>query len=176
MRSATNFIFFKVVWALSLVGVSIGSPWLGAAGLCLFIIWHSRTSTHAPADFLLAAFAVVLGTLIDTVNIHTNVLVYEEAWPSEKLAPFWIMVLWANFALLMNGGLRWLQGKYLLAAAIGAFVGPLGYILGVRLGTASYASTKFEFALVTGTAWAIALPLLLFLAGYLRKNLQRSLA
>ena len=79
-------------------------------------------------------------------------------------------MLWANLALIMNGALRWLQGRYLMAAAIGAVIGPLGYMLGVKLGTASYAGDKLEFVLVTGISWMIALPLLLLVAERLRKQ------
>jgi hypothetical protein len=170
MKSAANLILFKIVYGLSLAGVSIGYPWLGAVGLLGFFIWHAKTSAHARADFLLVVIAVLLGTAVDTLNIQAGVLVYHEAWPSVHIAPFWIMVLWANFALIMNGALRWLQGRYALAAAIGAFFGPLGYVLGVKLGTAAYASDKLEFLLVTGTTWMIALPLLLFIAEKLRRH------
>ncbi len=170
MKSAANLILFKIVYGLSLAGVSIGFPWMGAVGLLGFFIWHAKTSSHAKADFILVAIAVMMGTIVDTINIHAGVLVYEEAWPSANLAPFWIMVLWANLALIMNGALRWLQGKYLLAAAIGAFIGPFGYTLGVKLGTANYASEKFDFVLVTGITWMIALPLLLCIAEKLRRD------
>lgn len=174
MKSAVNLVFFKIVYALSLAGVSIGFPWLGAIGLIGFGIWHYRTSKHAKVDFILVIIAVVLGTAVDTFNIHIGVLTYEAAWPSHNLAPFWIMVLWANFALIMNGALRWLQGRYLLAASIGAVIGPLGYTLGVKLGTASYASDKLEFFITTGLTWAVALPLLLYVAEYLRQYSSNS--
>lgn len=170
MKSATNLIFFKIVYGMSLAGVSIGFPWLGAIGLIGFLIWHAKTSAHAKADFILVGIAILLGTLVDTINIHTGVLVYQESWPSASIAPFWIMVLWANLALIMNGALRWLQGRYLMAAAIGAVFGPLGYMLGVKLGTASYAGDKLEFFLVTGISWMIALPLLLLTAERLRQQ------
>ncbi|MDG2155639.1 MAG: DUF2878 domain-containing protein [Gammaproteobacteria bacterium] len=170
MKSATNLILFKIVYGMSLAGVSIGYPWLGGVGLIVFLIWHAKTSVHAKADFILAGVAILLGTLVDTINIQTGVLVYHEAWPSAAIAPLWIMVLWANLALLMNGALRWLQGRYLMAAAIGALVGPLGYMLGVKLGTASYASDRLDFVLTTGVSWMIALPLLLLIAERLRQR------
>ena len=170
MKSAANLILFKIVYGLSLVGVSIGYPWLGAMGLLGFFVWHAKTSPHARADFILVGIAVILGAAVDTLNIQAGVLVYHEAWPSIHFAPFWIIVLWANFAIIMNGALRWLQGRYLLAAALGAFFGPFGYVLGVKLGTASYASGKLEFVLVTGITWMIALPLLLFISDKLRRR------
>jgi hypothetical protein len=43
-------------------------------------------------------------------------------------------------------------------------------MLGVKLGTASYAGDKLEFVLVTGISWMIALPLLLLIAERLRKQ------
>jgi len=168
MKSAANLILFKVVYGLSLVGVAAGSPWWGAAGLIVFIAWHARTCSHARADFILAGTAVVLGLLVDTINIHSGVLVYNAAWPSPDLAPFWILVLWANFALIMNGGLRWLQGRYMLAAVIGAIAGPLGYVIGIKLNAAAYGSTLTELIVVSSISWAVALPLLLFLAERLR--------
>jgi len=171
MKSAANLVLFKIVWGLSLVGVSLGSPWWGAAGLVIFLAWHYKTADHALADFKLAGFAVALGTIVDTINIHSGVLIYESAWPSTQIAPFWIMVLWANFALIINQSLKWMHGRYAFAAIIGAICGPLGYIVGVKLNTASYGSGMLEFILVTGITWAIAVPLLLYAAEQLKQSM-----
>jgi len=170
MKAAANLVLFKIVWGLSLIGVSVGSPWWGAAGLIVFILWHYKTSEHAIADFVLAGIAVALGTIVDTINIHSGVLIYKSAWPSTQIAPFWIMVLWANFALIMNQSLRWMHGRYLLAMVVGAIGGPLGYMVGVSLDAASFGESRIAFFLITGTTWAIALPLLLYIAERLRKS------
>jgi len=175
MKSAANVIFFKIVYGLSLVGVAAGSPWWGAVGLVAFLIWNAKTSEHPQADLVLVGVAVALGTVVDTINIHTGVLVYAEHWPSNDVAPFWIMVLWANFALIMNNGLRWLHDRYFLAALIGGVFGPLGYLIGIKLDAASLGRSIPELILVTGVTWALALPFLLFLAGYLsRASLKTS--
>jgi hypothetical protein len=43
--------------------------------------------------------------------------------PFEGLAPYWIVVMWANFGLTLDSCLRWLQRQLLFGAACGAVGG-----------------------------------------------------
>lgn len=62
--------------------------------------------------------------------------------------------------------MAWLQGKNVLAAALGAIAGPLCYEAGVRLGAASWLSPEAQvFALIyLAIVWAIAMPVFLYFA------------
>ncbi len=90
-------------------------------------------------------------------------------------APLWILALWANFALTMNGCLGWLRQRRVLAAALACVCGPVSYYGGIALGTATVTGESWQLFGAIGLAWAVALPLLLSLATQLSRNLHPEL-
>jgi hypothetical protein len=159
-----NLFFFKVVWAASLAGVVFGYEWSGLVMLAVFIAWHARTSPTARADFFLAVIAMAIGLLLDTLYIRAGLIVYEGSSLWQSFAPLWILGLWANFALTMNGCLGWLQQRRMIAGLLAAVCGPASYFGGVALGTARVTGDPWLLFGAIGLAWAIALPLLLTLS------------
>ena len=153
-----NLIFFKAVWAASLAGVVFGYEWAGLVLLTFFVAWHARTSPTAHADFLLAAIAMSIGLLLDTLYIRAGLIVYEGSPLWQSFAPLWILGLWINFALTMNGCLGWLQQRRLLAGALAAVCGPASYYGGIAVGTARVTGEPAVLFGAIGIAWAIALP------------------
>ena len=85
------------------------------------------------AKLLLAAAS--LGLLLDSLQLNLGLFRYPSGTPVTGLAPPWIVALWLQFATLLHFGLRWLAGRYLLAAALGFVGGPLSFWvrLAVRL-------------------------------------------
>ncbi len=160
MQSIANILFFKGVWFGSLFGAGTGRPWLGLVLLCAFAAWHFAHSRHREADLWLLGAAALTGLLLDTLFLQLGVLDYAHPLPSSQLAPFWIVVMWMNFALTLNLSMRWLQGRYLLSAALGLIGGPLAYIAGVELGAADWGMRTVNALVVIGIAWALAVPLL----------------
>ncbi|MGI9291390.1 MAG: DUF2878 domain-containing protein [Gammaproteobacteria bacterium] len=159
-----NLVLFKIVWAMSLAGVVIGYAWLGAAGLVAFMTWHAKTVRTAKADFYLAGVAVLVGLFLDTLYLQSGLIIYQGQTPWSGMAPVWILALWANFALTMNGCMAWLQQRKWLAALLSFIFGPLGYYGGIKLGTATINDNQWLLFFIIGVAWAVAVPLLLTLA------------
>ena len=175
MLVVSNLIFFKVVWAASLAGVVLGYAWAGLAMLTIFTAWHARMAPTARADFILAMIAVVIGLALDTLYVRAGLIVYEGNLFWSNAAPLWILALWANFALTMNGCLGWLRQRRMLAAALAFVCGPLSYYGGITLGTAQVTGEDWMLYGAIGIAWAVALPLLLFLAERLSEKLHPEL-
>lgn len=171
----TNLVFFKVVWAASLIGVVMGYAWAGLAMLSLFIAWHARTAPTARADFVLAGIAVIIGLALDTLYVRAGLIAYEGNLFWSNAAPIWILALWANFALTMNGCLGWLRQRRVLAAALAFVCGPLSYYGGIALGTATVTGESWLLFGAIGVAWAVALPMLLALATRLSATLHPEL-
>ena len=73
---------------------------------------------------------------------------------------------------MLNVALRSLQSHWGLAAALGCLGGPLAYYSGQRLGAARLAVPLWRSLLVLGAAWALAIPLLLWVARALRRRQQ----
>ena len=70
--------------------------------------------------------------------------------------------MWINFALTLNGSMRWLHGRYLLAAVLGAIGGPLAYVAGVKLGAAALLASSTLVYGALAVVWAGAVPLLVW--------------
>jgi len=171
MNVISNLIFFKVVWALSLFGVVIGYAWLGLLGLTFFSAWHAATASSAKADFLVAAIAVIVGLILDTLYIKSGLIAFNGELIWSEAAPLWILALWANFALTLNGCLRWLRERRLAAAALAFICGPVSYYGGIALGTATITGEHYLLFGAIGIAWSVAVPALLWLSLRIEREL-----
>jgi hypothetical protein len=165
-----NFLLFQSVYTLSLVGVLNNYAWLGCVGVAGFALWHARTAETAKTDFLLVGIAVVVGSLLDTLYMRSGLIAYNGELLWSGIAPLWILALWANFALTLNGCLRWLRSRLWLAAMLAGTGGPLSYYAGIRLGAATITGDPlFLFSLI-GITWGITVPLLLWLSTQLEQQ------
>ena len=170
MNPFINLVFFQLVWIVTVLGVNLNRALPGLAILCIFLIMHAIISATPRVDMILASIAVTIGLVIDTVFIQAGLLSFEMNLPWPGIAPFWILILWANFALILNSGLRWLQGRYKIAAILGFIGGPLSYLGGVKLGAGELHVAPLTAFLVIGLCWAIVTPLLLMAARELTRR------
>jgi hypothetical protein len=169
-HSWINFLLFQGVYTLSLVGVINNLAWIGGLGLAAFAIWHARTAKAAKTDFLLAGIAVAVGLSLDTLYMRSGLIAYNGELLWSGIAPLWILVLWANFALTLGGCLSWLRGRLALAALLASTGGPLSYYAGIRLGTATVSGDPLLLFSVISVTWAIAVPALLWLSMQLEQQ------
>jgi len=167
-----NLVLFQLVWIITVLSVSLDRVWPGPTILSFFFAVHIIVSTSVRADFILAAIAVAMGLVIDTVLIQAGVLSFGINLPWAGVAPFWIWILWANFALTLNGCLGWLQGRYKTAAMLGFVGGPLSYHFGIRLGAGELLVTPLIAFLIIGLCWSVVTPLLLFTARELTRRIK----
>ncbi len=160
MNNIINIIAFQAVWLASVVGAANGIAWLGAVLLIPFAIWQLRVSKDPAYDRRAIVLLCLAGVLVDSAYPLAGALGYASPWPSARLAPAWLVLMWVNLALTLNHSLAWLRGRYLLAAIFGGAGGGLSYFAGYRLGAVEvYWSTGTVFVLI-GVVWAVALPIL----------------
>ncbi len=160
LNALINFLGFQSVWFLSLFGAGTHRSWLGAIALVAFTAWHFRSVANPRAEIVIVLIACAVGFVVDTAFIQANLLAYAEPLPFAAVAPYWILGMWVNFALTLNGSMRWLHGRYLLAAALGAIGGPLAYVAGIKLGAAELLASGVVVYGVLAVVWALAVPLL----------------
>ena len=173
MSKLLNFILFQALWALTIYGVTIGNNWLAPAGLIAVLSIHYSFSATFKADLLLTFFAVLLGLTFETALVQFHILDYAQPLPFKQIAPLWTLILWANFALTMNGCLQWLQGKYLSAAILGALGAPLSYYAGIQLNAATTGVTVTIMLAVIAAIYALITPALLLLAAWCTQAIER---
>lgn len=164
LNNLLNVAFFQGVWFLTVIGVAQGNLWWGIGALTSFVIVHHYSSDTAGTDFQVAVLAIAIGAIVETLFIRSGLLVYEYNLPAANFAPIWILILWANLALTLNGCLRWLHGRYLLAAALGAAGGPLSYFGGIKLGAATAGASMSLTLGVIAMVYACITPFLLMVA------------
>ena len=156
-----NFALYQVGWFACVLGAARGLPWIGAGLALVCAAVHLLLVRDRTREALLMAAAAVLGLAVDSLQLRLGVFTYPGGTPLEGIAPPWILVLWLQFATLLHYGLRWMSGRYLLAAVLGFAGGPLSFWAGERVGAIEFASTGAY--LVLACVWAAVMPALIWL-------------
>jgi len=160
-----NFAVSQAAWLAAVITAAQGRPAWGLACIAAAIAWHLGVSARPWHEAMLVGVAALVGTLAETLQATQHLLVYAHA-PGGLVAPAWIIGLWALFAISLNVNLRWLRGRPLFAAALGAVAGPAAFASGVRLGAARLVE-PLPALTTLAVVWALALPLLVHVSSLL---------
>lgn len=158
-----NFVVFQSAWFAAVLGAAHGYALLGTLCVAGAIAWHLAVSSRPGEEAKLVAIVCVFGFVIETAVAMQGHIAYTSGQPDPRFAPYWMVALWGLLAIALNVTMRWLKGRYLLAAVIGVVAGPASFISGVRLGGARFVDATP--ALVTmACIWAVMMPLLMWLS------------
>jgi hypothetical protein len=165
LEAALNFVGLQVGWFAGVGGAARGRLWLGPVVMLPLVAWHlSRAEQPArEATFLLLATAV--GCLACLWVSGAGLVRYEgrgSTW--WRACPLWIVCLWLLFATTFHGSLAWLEGRPLLALALGCVGGPLSDLAGVKMGAASFPDPRPRSFAVLSATWGAVILLLSLLA------------
>jgi len=163
LRQLANVVVFEAAWFAAILGAAHGAPAWGTAAVVAAIAWHVAISARPRAELALAGLLCVIGGVAESLVVAQGHVVYPSGQPVAWLAPYWLVALWAEFAIALNVTLRWLKHRPLLAALLGAVAGPLSFVGGVRLGGARFVDTVP--ALITlAVMWGLLMPLVMALS------------
>jgi hypothetical protein len=161
-----NAIAFQLGWLACVLGGANQLPWLGTLAAALIVAWHLSIARQPGRELTLLATVGVLGAAWDSLLVAAGWLSYPSGILLANTAPYWIVAMWVLFASTLNVSLRWLRGRWLVAAVLGASGGPLAYYAGAALGGVSVTAPWLAYsALALG--WAAFLPLLIALGKHL---------
>ena len=169
-------LLMQSLWFSSVLGAARGQLWLASIVLIGFVFWEFRPARRVYGDFQLMLVAVLLGLILDTTWVRLGWLQYTGAWALSERAPLWILFLWTGLALTINHSLAWLQSRLILATLLGALFSPLSYLAAARLEAVTIISEPESLFIALSLSWAIALPLLLWLAKYLKHLKQEKIS
>lgn len=161
-RLISNFVLFQLSWFACVIGASKGMPWLGIAVTVLVMAWHIAQAPQKKPEILLMLICLILGALFDQAIVTFNLISYMHHGWSNALVPVWILGLWLAFSTILNVGLRWMHGRYIVAVLFGAIGGPLAYMGAEKLGAVILHGNSSYIVLSIG--WAIITPVLLSIA------------
>ncbi|WPL13028.1 hypothetical protein Thiosp_02813 [Thiorhodovibrio litoralis] len=160
---AINFVVFQTAWLLCVIAGANGQPLLAALAVGTAVGVHLVRAPRPLPELVLIVLTGWFGALWDGAIAGFGWLVYPSGQFMTWLAPHWIIGLWVLFATLLNISLRWLKGRYGLAAGLGAIGGPLAFLAGERLGAVSFPDPVVAFAAIA-VGWFFAAPFLVWLA------------
>ena len=162
-RQLANFAVFEAAWFACILGVAHGAPGWGTAAVVAAIGWHVGISARPSTELALVGLLAAIGLVAESLVVSQRHVVYPNGQPMDWVAPYWMVALWAEFAIALNVTLRWLKRRPLLAGVLGAVFGPLSFMGGVRLGAARFVDAPA--ALVTlACMWAVLMPLVMWLS------------
>lgn len=161
-------IGFNVLWFAAVIGASQGQVLPAYAALAGLFCWGALLGRHWRRDLQLAIAGVLFSLTLEPIWLSQGRLQY--ALQGElNLPPGWITALWAAFAISFCHSLRWLQGRWILAALIGGIGGMLSLTAGVRLGAVEMPQGAWSLAAIYAPIWALATPALAWLAQRLER-------
>ncbi len=159
----SNFVIYQIAWFAGVWTAAAGRPWIGAVAMGLAIVIHLFRAPRREPELALVSMALGIGLLFDSLLVWRGWVHYPSGILVPDLAPYWMVLMWGLFATLLNVTLRWMHGRFVIAALLGAIGGPAAYYGGMRMGALQFSDEAAALiALVVG--WAIITPLLIALA------------
>jgi hypothetical protein len=163
MAIAANVVLFQLGWFACVLGAARDWAREGIALALAIVAFHIARAARPRRELLLVAVAAAAGALADSLLAASGWLRYEGAAPLHGTAPYWIVALWALFAVTLNVSMRSLRGRPLAGALLGLVGGPLAYLGGEKLGAVALLQ-PVPALIALALVWALATPLLLALA------------
>ncbi len=146
------------------MGAARNQPEVGILSAISLLLVHLSLASEVKRELRLIAAFGLLGAGLDTLHSCLGVLQFVSGRWMGCVAPLWIIVMWMQFATLFRYCLHWVLHRYILGALLGALGGPLAFWAGERLGAISFMPQAWVSLAVLAINWAIALPLLMWLA------------
>ena len=162
-RQLANVVVFEVAWFACILGAAHGQPAWGTAAVGAAIAWHVAISARPAAELALVAILCAIGLVAESLVLAQGHVVYPSGQPLRWLAPYWLVALWGELGIALNVTLRWLKRRPLLALVLGAAVGPLSFLGGVRLGGARFVDEPAALATLA-VEWALLMPLVMWIS------------
>ncbi|WP_244135586.1 DUF2878 domain-containing protein [Burkholderia seminalis] len=165
VETAAYLVLSQAGWLVCVSSAAHGRGWIGTLCATLLAGGHLLRSRVPAREASLLAIVAAIGWSWDAVPVATGALRYPNGVLLEGTAPYWIAGLWVLFAAQLNVLLRWLRGRWLAAALLGAVAGPLSFRAGAALGAVRFVSPTAWMLLACG--WAVVLPSAVWLGRHL---------
>lgn len=168
-----NYGLFQVAWFTAVYGAATGQPVVGFISgwaAAMWQIFDLRERNRWEAGLIAAVVGV--GIVVEMSFVSLGAISYVGMAPGQIFPPIWIIAMWLAFGTLPHGCLSWMQGRLWTQAILGAIVGPFNYIMSANLGAAVLPDPPLYSIIVISAGWALAIPLIFWLAEVLHENLE----
>ncbi|MDA1314771.1 MAG: DUF2878 domain-containing protein [Acidobacteria bacterium] len=169
MKLLINVAGFQLAWFACVIGAGSGQPWVGPVVTLVVLAIH--VILHLARRWMEIAL-IMAGSLIgyaaDSTLVLTGLLVFPEHARLGSPSTLWMVALWASFAGTLNVALRWLDGRYLIAALLGVVGGPVAYYAGLAFDALALGKSAALSLGAVAFVWGLAAPVLVWFAKQLR--------
>jgi hypothetical protein len=163
-----NFGLYQTGWFVLVLGAAKKYPWLGAGVGIALVGVHLYLSRERKPEVMTVLIIGALGTVVDSAQAFAGVFVFESGYWSYWVIPFWLTVMWMQFATLFHFVLHWLSGRYILSAFLGAVGGPAAFLTGERLGGVIFPMGTAYSLKILAAVWFFVTPACVFIAAQYR--------
>lgn len=147
-------------WFACVLSGPHGAGWIGSGFALLVAALHLAWCSDKKSEGMLLIMVTGLGWSWETLMVMTDTLRYPG---SSTVAPHWMAALWLLFAVQLNTLFRWLHGRWLVSAIMGAVAGPIAFRAGSLLGAVEFpVLATGMMALALG--WLFLFPAMIWLA------------
>lgn len=162
-----NLLGLQFTWAACAYGATHNWPLLGVYVGIGYIFLHFIFVEEHLRDLKIILVVGIVGITLDILNTHFNVVSFASSDLSTFIIPYWLIILWLVFALMIPHSLYWLKSNMAVATIAGAVGGSLSYLLGHNLGAITLAEPTIVSYIVYFVEWGVLFPLSLLFVQYL---------
>lgn len=157
-----TFLLFQAVWLCCAIGAGYGLSWPGIVAATVAVAWHLASTPQWWRASLIVLATGTTGFLAESLLVRAGLIRYSAAWPTDVLAPAWIVLLWLAFGTTLEPT-RQLLGSHPIAKSmlLGVLLGPLAYLAGQRLDALTLAPPVWPSYLAISAVWGVAYPALI---------------
>ncbi|MBN1817915.1 MAG: DUF2878 domain-containing protein [Sedimentisphaerales bacterium] len=161
-----NVISADIGWLACIAGAAQGHPWLGLVVVPILFGIHITVieTRNIRAVFMVAVTTMAIGFITDSLLIILGIVEPNRWIIPAPFTTLWDIMIWANFSLMLDASLRFLQKKPLAAAFLGALSAPGAYYAGDRLGALNLSEPLLGSLLGIGVVWFFVMPCLSLIA------------
>mgnify|MGYP001817193065 FL=1 len=168
LRAVLIVLAFQTAWAACAYGAVHDLPQVGVLACFACIVVGLALAPYRQGLLALVLALGLYGLIAETIILGAGLISFNAHWPHSALAPLWIIGLWMAFATLIEPAFGWLQGRPLMASALGAAAGPISYSAAMRLGALHFNQPEWLGIAAIGLTWAVAMPFALRLSDRLQ--------
>lgn len=177
MQILINFVLFQIGWFACVVSVASQLEWIALLSISVILVIHLLLVKDRLLELQLILTAGTVGLILDSTLISLSVFSPANQSGLSSLAPLWLVGLWMLFSITINHSMRWLHGRYVMAAILGFVFAPIAYLAGQRLGALTFPPDSHQILslLVIGCCWLVVTPMLLLSSQYIsRRNVRHN--
>jgi hypothetical protein len=160
---ALYFVLGQAGWFACVLGAARGTTYPGITLVILLMVLHVLRVERPLAEVKLLATVMVMGGAWESALIYFGLLAYPHSTVTYGVAPLWLFALWGLFAAQVNTTYRWLKGRILTSALLGAFAGPVSFHAGAALGALRFVKV-IPATVSLAIGWAVLLPFIIVLS------------